>query len=67
MDPRRRKAVVLATLPACMAGCIAPLTTHFHQSRYLPFLAVGLPVLMAVPLVLAIRELYRLKKDGNPY
>ncbi len=67
MDPRRKRAVALATLPASMGGMFLAVTPNVHHSRWLPYFAVGVPLLMAVPLAFALREMVQLKRDGNPY
>ncbi len=67
MDPRRKRVVAAATLPATMGGMSMPLMHHFQHSPYAHAVAIGVPCLMVVPLVYAMVELTRLKRDGNPY
>ncbi len=66
MDPRRKRAVVVATLPAAFTGAFIAVTSRVSGNHiYQIVLGVWLLFVLCC-FVFAMRDLIALKRDGNP-
>lgn len=67
MDPRRKRAVIIASLPAVLTGAFLMLSkraTGNHTSQ----IVLGIWLLFVICcFIVAMRNIIALKRDGNPY
>lgn len=67
MDPRRKRAVLIATLPASLTGAFVALTPKVTGNHtYQIVMAIWLLFVLGC-FVFAMRNILALKRDGNPY
>ena len=67
MDPRRRKAVVLAGLVPCLSALGSSILSHHAHSAWRHAFIIGWFCVMLAFLALALKQIYTLKRNGNPY
>ena len=67
MDKRRKRAVVLATLPASLSAGFVALTPRVSGDRHHQILMGVWLLIVIVCFVFAMRNIISLKRDGNPY
>ena len=67
MDQRRKRAVILATLPASLSAGFLALTPTVSGNRHHQVLLAIWLLIVIVCFVFAMRNIISLKRDGNPY